>query len=340
MIRTGLIGFGLGGTVFHAPLIEAVDGLELAAVATSRGEAVAAAYPGVPAVVAEALIADPTIELVVVSTPNASHAALARAALEAGKHVVVDKPLTPSAAEAEALIALAAARGRLLVPFHNRRWDSDFLALRALVESGRLGEILLFEAHWDRFRPDPVQAWKESPEAGAGQLLDLGPHMLDQALLLFGMPEAVDGDLASQRIGGRIDDYFALTLHYGARRVALASSRLVAAPRPRFALHGRGGSFVKYGLDPQEPALRAGGRVTDPDHGVEDPVAYGVLTLPDGSRETLPSARGDYRHFYAGLVAAIQGRTSPPVAAEDALAGLLIIEAALLSAAEGRRVRL
>lgn len=336
MIRTGLIGFGLGGTAFHAPLIDAVDGLELAAIGTSRRDAVAAAYPQVRAVTAEAVIADPEIELVVVSTPNPTHFNLAQAALAAGKHVVVDKPLTPTTAEAETLIALARTRGRLLVPFHNRRWDSDFLAVQALVGSGRLGEILLFEAHWDRFRPELSQAWKEAD--GAGQLLDLGPHMLDQALVLFGMPEAVQGDVVGQRGNSPVDDYFTLTLFYGARRVVLASSRIIAAARPRFALHGRGGSFVKYGLDPQEAAMRAGGSVQDPRHGLEDPAQHGVLTLPDGSTDTIASERGDYRRFYAGVAAAIREGAAPPVAAADALAGLRLIELARQSAAEGRRL--
>lgn len=336
MIRSGLIGFGLGGTAFHAPLIEAVDGIELAAVATSRAEAVRRAYPGAVVTDAEALIADPTIDLVVISTPNATHFPLAQAALAAGKHVVIDKPLTPSAAEAEALIAQAEASARLVVPFHNRRWDSDFLTVQELIARGQLGEILLFEAHWDRFRPDLAQAWKEAP--GAGQLLDLGPHMIDQLLVLFGMPEAVSADVVGQRGNSPVDDYFALTLFYGTRRVVLASSRMVAAPRPRFAIHGRGGSFVKYGLDPQEAAMRAGGSVRDPGHGIEDPAQHGVLTLPDGTRETIVSARGDYRRFYAGVAAAIRGEAAVPVAAEDALAGLRLIEAARQSAAEGRRI--
>lgn len=336
MIRAGLIGFGLGGTAFHAPLIAAVDGLELAAVATSRTEAVQAAYPETAVTTAEALIADPAIDLVVISTPNPTHFPLAQAALAAGKHVVIDKPLTPSAAEADTLIAQAASAGRLLVPFHNRRWDSDFLAVRALVESGRLGEILLFEAHWDRFRPDLAQAWKEAP--GAGQLLDLGPHMLDQVLVLFGMPEAIGADIAGQRGNSPVDDYFVLTLYYGARRVVLASSRMIAAPRPRFGIHGRGGSFVKYGLDPQETAMRAGGSVLDPGHGIEDPAQHGVLTLPDGTHETIASERGDYRRFYAGVAAAIRGEAPAPIAAADALAGLRLIELAQQSSAEGRRI--
>jgi scyllo-inositol 2-dehydrogenase (NADP+) len=338
MIRTGLIGFGLGGTAFHAPLIEAVAGLELAAVATSRGDAVRARYPHAAVTTAEALVADPDIPLVVVSTPNHTHVPLALAALEAGKHVVVDKPFATSAADGERLVACAADRGRLIVPFHNRRWDSDFLTVRALLAGGRLGEIMLFEAHWDRFRPDLAQPWKESVAAGAGQLADLGPHMIDQALMLFGMPEAVSADLATQRSGSEVDDYFDVTLHYGARRVVLSSSRLVAAARPRFSIHGRQGSFVKFGLDPQEAALRGGGSAGDAGHGVEDAGIHGVLTHPDGSRETIASERGDYRRFYAGMAAAIRDGAPPPVDPLDALAGLRLIECARRSAAEGRRL--
>jgi scyllo-inositol 2-dehydrogenase (NADP+) len=338
MIRAGVIGYGLGGMAFHAPLIEAVPGLELAAIATSRAEDVHARYPDVQVTDAQALIADPAIQLVAISTPNDTHFPLAKAALEAGKHVVIDKPFAVSVAEGEELIALAKSRGLVLCPFHNRRWDGDFLTVRALVESGRLSEILLFEAHWDRFRPALVQPWKESLAAGSGQLPDLGPHMFDQILLLFGMPEAVSGDLEVQREGGEIDDYFALTLHYGERRVILASSRLIAAPRPRFGIHGRGGSFVKFGLDPQEGALRAGGRPGDPGYGVEDAAQHGVLTLPDGTQETIASEHGDYRRFYAGVAAAIADVAAVPVDPADAVAGLRIIELARQSAAQGRRL--
>ncbi|MET0308439.1 MAG: oxidoreductase [Sphingomonas sp.] len=340
MIRTGVIGYGLGGMAFHAPLIDAVPELALAAVATSRAEEVHTRYPDVPVTDAQALIADPDIALVAISTPNDTHFPLAKAALEAGKHVVIDKPFANSVAEAEELAALAKARGLVLCPFHNRRWDGDFLTVQALVESGRLGEILLYEAHWDRFRPGLVQPWKESIAAGSGQLPDLGPHLIDQMLLLFGTPEALSADLEVQRVGGEVDDYFALTFHYGMRRVVLTSSRLVAAPRPRFGIHGREGSFVKYGLDPQETMLRAGVRAGDPGYGVEDISQHGVLTLPDGTQETIASEAGDYRRFYTGVAAAIADRAPPPVDPVDAVTGLRIIELARQSAAEGRRLAL
>ncbi|UYY59467.1 oxidoreductase [Sphingomonas sp. S2-65] len=340
MIRAGLIGFGLGGTAFHAPLIDAVEGLTLAAIASSRTEAVRASYPEAKVMHPEALLSDPDIDLVVISTPNATHYQLARAALENGKHVVIDKPFATSVAEAQSIADLASAKGRLAIAFHNRRWDSDFLTVRKLLDGGRLGEVLLYEAHWDRLRPGLSQRWKEVPEAGGGQLLDLGPHLVDQALLLFGTPDAVTGDLAAQRPHGAVDDYFSITLHYGERRVVLASSRMVAAPRPRFGLHGSLGSFVKFGLDPQEAAMRAGRRIDDPRHGIEEPADHGVLTLADGCRETIVSERGDYRRFYEGVVAAITNGAAPPVAPSDAILGLRIIELARRSAAEGRRLAL
>jgi scyllo-inositol 2-dehydrogenase (NADP+) len=341
MIRTAVIGFGLGGSAFHAPLVAAVEGLALAAIVTSRVGDVQARHPGVE------VIADPAaafarddIDLVVISTPNDTHVPLARAALEAGKHVVIDKPFATSVGDGEALAALAGAKGRMLSAFHNRRWDGDFLTVERLVREGVLGEVLLYEAHWDRFRSEPSQAWKESPEAGAGQLPDLGPHLIDQALQLFGLPAAISADLARQREGSRIDDYFTLTLHYGERRVVLASSRMIAAPRPRFALHGRRGSFVKYGLDPQENWLKAGKPTTDPAFGVEDPAQHGVLTLPEGTSATIESERGDYRRYYEGVVAAIGHGAPPPVGSDDAMAGLRLIQLARQSAREGRRIDL
>jgi scyllo-inositol 2-dehydrogenase (NADP+) len=338
MIRTGVIGYGLGGMAFHAPLIEAVPELELAAIATSRADAVHARYPEVQVTDAAALIADPDIRLVAISTPNDSHFPLAKAALEAGKHVVIDKPFANSVADGEALAALADARGLVLGAFHNRRWDGDFLTVRKLLASGRLGEVKLAELRWDRYRPEVTDAWRDVPDAGAGMLADLGPHLIDQALMLFGTPEALTADLAVQRDGARTDDYFDVALHYGERRVILSASRLVAAARPRFMVHGTAAGFIKYGLDPQETVLRAGGSANDPGYGLEEPAQYGAVVLPDGSRDTIVTEQGDYRRFYSGIGQAIANGTSPPVTAAEAVLGLRIIELARLSAAEGRRV--
>ncbi|WP_404338257.1 oxidoreductase [Sphingomonas sp. MMS12-HWE2-04] len=339
MIRTGLIGYGLGGSAFHAPLIEAVPGLALAAVVSSRGEQVQAAHPGA-AVLSDpqALFADPDIDLVVISTPNDTHVPLAEAALRAGKHVVLDKPLSPRPEQGEALIALARAQGRLLSVFHNRRWDGDFLTVQRLIGDGRLGDVMLYEARWDRFRPAIKPGWREEPGDGAGLFLDLGPHLIDQALQLFGRPEAVSADIVAQRAAARVDDYFEVTLHYGARRAILSAASLVVANRPRFAVHGSGGSFVKFGLDPQEAALRAGARADDPRHGLDDPAHHGVFTDADGTREAIETERGDYRRFYAGVAAAIAGGAPVPVDPADAVLGLRLIALARQSAAEGRRL--
>lgn len=338
MIRAGVIGYGLGGMAFHAPLIDAVPELELVAIATSRADQVRARYPGMAVIDAAAMIADPSIALVAISTPNDSHFPLAEAALKAGKHVVIDKPFANSVADGEALMALAAERGLVLAAFHNRRWDGDFLTVQKLLGSGRLGDVMLAELRWDRYRPEVTQLWRDVPDVGSGMLADLGPHLIDQALMLFGVPEAVSADIAMQRQGARTDDYFELTLHYGKRRAILSASRLILAAHPRFALHGTEGGFVKYGLDPQEPAMKAGGSANDPDYGVEDPAQYGVLTLPDGTRDTVVTERGDYKRFYSGVGQAIAEGGVAPVTAADAVLGLRIIELARRSAAEGRTV--
>jgi scyllo-inositol 2-dehydrogenase (NADP+) len=320
-LKVALIGRGLGGSVFHAPLIRALPALELAIVAGAAEAEAAAVADG--------------IDLVVISSPNRTHFPLAEAALRAGKHVVLDKPFAVSLDEADALIALARERGRMLTIFHNRRWDGDFLTVRKILP--RLGEVRLFEAHWDRFRREIRAGWKDAAEGGAGSLYDLGPHLIDQALMLFGPPNAVAADVAIQREGAAVDDYFALTLHYGPMRVVLGASTLVMDPRPRFAIHGTGGSFVKYGLDPQEVALKEG---ADPRSAGEDvPANYGILTCEAGT-ERVPTEKGHYLGFYEAVIAAIRDGAPPPVDPADARAGLRIIELARRSSEEGRRLAL
>ena len=338
-IRVGLIGYGLAGKVFHAPLIGAVEGLELKAVATSRASELAADWPKARAMPdPQAIIADSEIDLVVVASPNDTHAPLARAAIEAGKHVVIDKPLARDAAEGQALADLARERGQMLSVFHNRRWDGDFLTVKRLVEAGTLGELRLVELRWDRFRLEQRAGWKDAAGHGGGILADLGPHLIDQALLLFGRPDALAADLATQRSGGATDDYAELTLHYGAMRVIVSATMAVAAPRPRFALHGTRGSFVKYGVDPQEDQLRAGMTPGAPGYGEEPPARYGTLTEPSGKTYQITTERGDYRRFYEGVAAAIRNGAPPPVDPADAIAGLDLIDRARQSSAEGRRL--
>lgn len=325
MIRIGLVGYGLAGAVFHAPLIRASPRMELSAVLTTRDA------PRRVDSLEELLDA---CDAVVIASPNPTHFPIARAALAAGKHVVVDKPLTTSLAEADELIGLAASQGLALTVFHNRRWDGDFLTVRKILPG--LGEIFLYEANWDRFRPEIRRGWREQPEPGSGLLGDLGPHLIDQALQLFGMPGAVSADIVAQRREARVEDYFDLTLDYGARRVCLRSSSLIAEPRPRFAVHGTDGSFVKHGLDPQEAQLKAGMQPTDARFGVDE--RHGELARADGRRAAVPTERGNYLAFYEAVAAAILDRAPPPVAPHDARDGLLVIDLARRAAALGRRL--
>jgi len=340
-IPTGLIGYGTAGAFFHAPLIAAAAGLRLAAIGSRRCDDILRDFPEAKACEnPQDLLADPAIELVVIATPNESHASLARAALEAGKHVVVDKPFTLNAAEAEALIALASERDRKLSVFQNRRWDNDFLTVRRLVEDGRLGEVAYYEAHFDRFRPEIKQGWRETEAPGSGLLYDLGAHLIDQALVLFGWPLAVTADVTRQRAAARADDYFHLVLDYGRRRAVLHASVLVRDPGPRYLVHGDGGSFVKYGIDGQEAALREGRRPGGEGWGEDDAALFGRFTDADGSATTIETLPGRYTAFYDGVAAAIRDGTALPVEAREARDVIRLIEAAQVSARERRTVPL
>ena len=324
-IRVGLVGYGLGGAVFHAPLIRACKRMELTAVQTSRE------IPnGVQTL--DALLDES--DLVVIASPNTTHFPIAKAALEAGKHVVVDKPFTITLDEADALIAVAKQHDRILTVFHNRRWDSDFLTLKRILP--RIGAISLYEAHWDRFRPAIKQGWRETDEPGGGVWYDLGPHLLDQALQLFGMPESVSADIFAQRPNAKADDYFDVTLHYGSRRVCLRCSTLVADPRPRIAAHGSEASFVKFGLDQQEPALKEGANPLDPGFGIDE--RTGTLTFPDGGLQPVPNERGGYLAFYEAVADSILEGAPVPVDPADARDGLLLISLARRASELGRRL--
>lgn len=325
MIRVGLIGYGLAGAVFHEPLIRACDGLQLAAVLTTRNH---------PLRVGSADELFDCSELVIVASPNDSHFPLAKAALERGKHVVVDKPFTVALDEADALIALARDVGRILTVFHNRRWASDFLTVRKMLP--RLGDPYLVEANWDRFRPQVRQRWRERPGPATGLLADLGPHMIDESLQLFGIPDAISADILVQRSGATVDDYFDLTLHYDKRRVCLRASSLVCEPRPRFDVHGSEGSFVKYGLDPQEAQLKVGIDPRDPQFGIDQ--RSGTFSLPDGSAEQVPQERGRYLDFYEAVVRSIRDGAPVPVDPADARAGLMLIDLARRASAQGQRL--
>jgi predicted dehydrogenase len=332
-VRVGLIGYGFSGKTFHAPLIRSVAGLELCAVASSDAGKVHADFPGM-AVHADphALIAADTIDLVVIATPNETHAPLARAAIAAGKHVVIDKPFTLDLDEARGLLALADDRGVLLSVFHNRRWDSDFLTVRAAIDENIVGDVTHFESHFDRFRPDVRDRWRERSGPGSGVWYDLGPHLVDQALLLFGLPDAVQASIATQRPGAMTDDWAHVVLSYGERRVILQASMLVAGGVDRFTVHGTAGSMTKRCADRQETQLLGGMRPGDAGWGEDlDPL---VIHAADGQREqrALP---GDQRRYYFGIAAAVRGTAKNPVEPVEALAVMAVVESAILSAKSG-----
>ncbi len=339
-IRVGLVGYGLAGSVFHAPLIASAGGLSLAAIVTSQSGKVKRDYPTVEvAPTFESLLERNDIELIVVATPNVTHHDFARRALEAGKHVVVDKPFVIHAAQADDLIELAKSQRRVLSVFQNRRWDNDFLTIRSLLKSELLGDITTYEAHYDRFRPAVNDRWREQPLPGSGTLYDLGAHLIDQALFLFGTPETVWADVRPQRQGAQVDDYFHMALGYSQRRVILHAGSLVRETPPRFQLHGSKGSFLKYGLDPQEDQLKAGLRPGDAGWGRDEAALYGDVTLDVGDLEVkgkVTTLDGCYQAYYQGMVEAITEGKPAPVAPEDARNTIRIIECALQSQQEQR----
>lgn len=345
-VRVALLGYGVAGEHFHAPLIAATPGLVLAAVMTSdteRAHRATARYSDVTVVSNPADIwnAADAYDLAVIATPNATHVALGKAALSAGLAVVVDKPLAPTAAEAEQLVALAAKSRLMLTVFQNRRWDSDFLSLRRLLEGGELGTVWRFESRFERWRPQPKSGWRESgdPADGGGILADLGSHLVDQALLLFGPVSQVYATLDRRREGVTADDdaFIALTHGRGVRSTLWMSA--VAVHRgPRLRVLGSRGAYVVEGLDGQEDALRAGGDPASPVWGAESPKRWGRLYGPESER-AVPRGPGAYPHFYKGVRDALCLAGPVPVDPADAVMTLRILDAARRSAERGEVVR-
>ena len=333
-IPVSLIGFGSAARVFHAPLIGAVAGLELSAIVQRHGDSAGVAYPDVPVFRdLDGMLASSPARLIVVATPNASHCELARRCLLAGRDVVVDKPFTPTSEEARALAQLASSRGRLLAVFQNRRWDGDFLTVRRLIEAGTLGRVVQFESRFDRYRPARRAAsWRESEGVGSGLLFDIGPHLLDQALVLFGMPEAVTADVRVERSDAVVDDAFDIHLRYAGLRVLLGATLLACSAGPRFTVQGERGTFRKHGLDPQESALREGARPGSAGWGEENESRWGTLSLAgaDGSvaHRSIRGEPGDYRQFYANVRDAVLGTAELAVPASDGLRVIRLLELA------------
>ncbi|MBZ7588871.1 oxidoreductase [Klebsiella oxytoca] len=333
-IRVGLIGYGYASKTFHAPLISGTPGMTLAAVASSDEKKVHADWPAMPVVSGpERILNDPNIDLVVIPTPNDTHFPLAKAALEAGKHVVVDKPFTVTLSQARELEALAKSGGRLLSVFHNRRWDSDFLTVKALINEGLLGEVGYFESHFDRYRPQVRNRWREQGGPGSGIWYDLAPHLLDQVVNLFGLPVSMQVDLAQLRPGSQSTDYFHAVLAWPQRRVVLHGTLVAAAETARFIIHGSRGSYVKYGLDPQEERLKSGERLPQEDWGYD--MRDGVLTRAEGediTEESWLTLPGNYPAYYAAIRDALNGSGTNPVPASQAIQIMELIELGLESA--------
>ena len=344
MIRVGLVGFGMAGRVFHAPLISSVEGLELAAVVERSSNKAAERYPGITTYRSlDAMLADSSLDLFVVATPSGTHFQVARQILEAGKNVVVDKPVALASSEVAPLMELASARGVLLIPFFNRRWDGDFQTIRELLRGGSLGRIVYLESRFDRWRPDPPsdRLWKEDPSAGGGVLLDLGTHIADQALALLGKPEAVAAEVLCERNWARANDAFTLRLRYPGFSVVLGANSLSSPPRPRFHLRGDQGNYCKLGLDPQEAALNKVTRIDDPAWGLEAPADWGTSSVDvDGAIVTRPVAPipGNYRLYYAGVRDALLGKAPAPVPAVAAWRVARLLEWAAESSAQRREI--
>ncbi len=339
-VRTALVGFGYAGQTFHAPLIAACPDLRLEAVVSRQAEAVVEVYPDARVLASfDDALADPAIDLIVLATPNDLHAGQAEAALAAGKAVVVDKPFTLTTDEARRLATLAEERGLVLSVFHNRRWDADFLTLKALIAEDRLGPVARFESSFNRWRPEVRDRWREGDGPGAGIWYDLGPHLIDQALVLFGRPLGVTCDLAILRSGGRATDYAHAVLRYADKRVILHADMTTPAPDARFAVHGARASWLKAGLDVQEDQLKSGLAPGAAGWGV-DPRPGVVIDGATGAQDIVAGSPGAYPAYYAAVARAIRDGAPNPVPPGEAVMVMEVLEAGLLSAVRRAEVAL
>lgn len=345
MVRVGVIGFGLAGQAFHAPVIRGVRGLELACILERRRDLARKKYPQVRvARTLEEFLSDKTMQLCVIATPNDSHFELARACLLAGRDVVVDKPFAPTLAESQELVRVAAEHGRLITVYQDRRWDGTFHTVQRIIASGALGRIAEYECRFDRFRLEPkAKAWREkADQPAAGVLFDLGPHVIDQALILFGEPQRITASAFFQRETSQVDDAFDVCLEYPTLRAMLRARIIAFAPGAHFLIHGTKGSFVKYGMDPQEPRLRSGDFPDGFDWGAdwgEDPKElWGTLSIAGKPVERVQTERGDYRGFYENVRDAIEKKSLLAVTPEQALRTQRAVVLAHKSSREKRTV--
>ena len=331
MIRVGLVGFGMAGRVFHGPLISSVEGLALSAVVERHTNEAKERYPWITTHRSlEAMLADKSLGLLVVATPSGTHFDVAQRAIDAGFNVVVDKPMAARSDQIAVLMASARKRGVLLIPFHNRRFDGDFLTVEKLLHDGTLGRLVQMESRMDRWSPGATRRpWKDEPEQGGGVLLDLGTHLVDQALALFGNPMAVGAEVLRERDGEGANDAFTIRLRYLGLRVTLEANALSSPAGPRFVVRGTRGNFRKKGVDPQEAALNKITRIAAEDWGQESSTAWGMLHVDvEGGKVTRPLATlpGDYRRFYAGVRDTLESKAKPPVTAADAWRTARVLE--------------
>ncbi|WLR51635.1 oxidoreductase [Bacillus tianshenii] len=344
-VKVGLIGYGFSGRTFHAPLLKDLDEFDITKVLSSKPELVkqdigkAEVVSGI-----NEIVEDPEIELVVITTPNTFHYEMAKQSILHRKHVVIEKPMVIEQEEAKELIELAKKQQVMLSVYHNRRWDNDFLTIKQVIENGELGKVMSYKAHFDRFRPHVRKRWREQKGRGSGMLYDLGSHLIDQALHLFGSPNFVMADVLAQRDEGETDDYFHIILGYERLRVMLHSSSFVKSAGPKFEVHGTKGSFIKYGSDSQEAALKKGELPSDKkEWGVDKPEHYGRLIQEKAGEdverivETVP---GYYPAYYKQVYQHIRNNQPVPVSAEDGLRTIELIEAAFRSSQEKRAVYL
>jgi scyllo-inositol 2-dehydrogenase (NADP+) len=344
-ISTAILAFGMSGEVFHAPLLTSHPGFRLSKIMERRTDKARTKYPGIAVVRnLEEVLKDDTIELVIINTPHDTHFTLASKVLDAGKHVIIEKPFATTAKEGEQLMALAASKKLVLSIFQNRRWDGDFMTVQQVIKSMVLGQLVEYEAHYDRYRPKVDTAtWKELPGEGSGSIYNLGPHMIDQALVLFGMPKEISARLLIQRPGGVSEDFYDIRMMYDTLHVILKSSYLVREPGPRYILHGVNGSFIKYGLDTQEQALKDGMKPGGINWGKEPSSDWGKINamfqgLPlNGKIETTD---GNYLLFYQNIYEAIREQKELAVSPLQALQVMQIIDACVKSNREKRTILL
>lgn len=341
-LKIGLVGYGLAGKVFHTPLYEAA-GVKLVAVATSNSAGVLADHPSVRIYETPTqLIADDDIDLIVLASPSFTHAPLMLEALAAGKHVLSDKPFTTTVAEADAVITASKKAGKIASCYQNRRYDADFLTLQSLLDQNAFGDVLHFEAHFDRYSPTVKDRWQETEQPGVGNHYDLGAHIIDQALVLFGMPDWLQADVQKQREGSTIIDQFHLRMAKGRLRIELSAGMLVPDNRLRYRVHGTTGSWLKEHLDPQEGQIwHLGMKPTDERYGLEDKSRYGTLTTIENGRalsRRTPTLKGDWPRIYREFASAIQNGSEPPVTGEQARNTIRVIEAMLASSDSGQRI--